>query len=502
MKEPVGLSNIFPACPILNAISVVLLLSIIPGFLKTKIFTLIAALILLLIANLISCVNMIIWRNNVRDAPIYADIVSHWWSVFPQLLYVTLACFAKFVWHMSRPGSAVFLYDDRRKINRVDAMMFGGAALILVPFEALTYDGRYGILEDFGPWITAYTDMKRILLETVPLTLLTIMSTVFNAMTLRNIIRRRKQGSGGDEKVDSNARINKYTFLAITSLTFLLFGVIWNWYGMTKSYLLRMDRYDHVFVPLSEFRKTIHRKFFWTRATLDRVPDVKIMLRGYFLSIPVSGMYFFVVFGLGKEARQTHRDNFQRIARLLGWKRQANEASESSDPEQSHSRRKWRLPAIFKRVFPSRRNSKVLVAPFDLPSNTSSPSLEKVDSDTGHHTTGKARLPGQINADRPPSLSMHKPSLPSPFQSSSASNDEQPQAHGAVSSGKRRPPTDGVQTGLESLPRPQHKPPLPPSARPANSNDNGEQNRPEVTPLSVPPPAYAPETSRGPVDLV
>ncbi|PVF97341.1 hypothetical protein CPB86DRAFT_735032 [Serendipita vermifera] len=502
MKEPVGLSNIFPACPILNAISVVLLLSIIPGFLKTKIFTLIAALVLLLIANLISCVNMIIWRNNVRDAPIYADIVSHWWSVFPQLLYVDLACFAKFVWHMSRPGSAVFLYDDRRKINRVDAMMFGGAALILIPFEALSFNGRYGILEDFGPWLAAYNDMRKILLETVPLTLMTIMSTVFNTMTLRNIIRRRRQGSSGDGKIVSNARINKYTFIAITSLIFMLFGTIWNWYGMTKSYLLRMDNYDHVFVPLSEFRKTIHRKFFWTRAINDRVPDVMIMLRGYFLSIPVSGMYFFVVFGLGKEARQTHRENFQQIARLLGWKRQANEASESSDPEKSHSCRKWRLPAIFERVFPSHHNEKVLVAPFDLPSNSSLPSLEKVDSDTGHHTTDKARGLGRINADRPPSLSMHKPSLPSPSQSSSTSNDEQPQTHRAVSSGKRRLPSDGVQSGLESLPRPQHKPPLPPSARLANSNDNAEQNRPEVAPVAVPPPAYVPETPRGPVDLV
>ncbi|PVF97344.1 hypothetical protein CPB86DRAFT_785976 [Serendipita vermifera] len=502
MKEPVGLSNIFPICPILNAISVVLLLSIIPAFLKTKVFTLIAAMVLLVIANLISFVNMIIWRNSIRDIPIYCDIVARWWSVFSPLLYVTLACFAKFVWHMSRPGSAIYLYDNRRKINRLDAMLFWGAFLILVPLETFTYDGRYGILEDFGPWPTVYVDMKIILLNAVPLTVMTIMSAVFSTMTLRNTIRRRRQGSEGDAKMGSNAHMNKYLFLAITSLTGMLFGSIWVWAFQIKTYFLRMDERKYLFVPFSEIQKTFNRKYFWTRIVNDMIPDVMKAERGFLLTIPVTGIYFFACFGLGKEVRQMHRDNVERIARLLGWKRQNNESTEPSDPEQSHSRPKWRLPAIFKRVFPSRRSQKVLVAPFDLPSNSSSPSLEKVDPDTGHHTTGKARTLGQINANRSPSLSMHKPSLPSPSQSSSTSNDEQLQPHGAVSSGKRRLPTEGVQSGLESLPRPQHKPPLPPSALPANSNDNAERNRPEVAPLAVPPPAYALETSRGPVNLV
>ncbi|PVF97343.1 hypothetical protein CPB86DRAFT_815621 [Serendipita vermifera] len=488
MKEPVGLSNIFPACPILNAISVVLLLSIIPAFLKTKVFTLIAAMVLLVIANLISFVNMIIWRNSIRDIPIYCDIVARWWSAFSPLLYITLACFAKFVWYMSRPGSAVYLYDNLRKINRIDAMMFWGAFLILIPLQTFTYDGRYGIIEDFGPWPTVYVDMKLVLMTTVPLTLLTIMSAVFNTVTLRNIIRRRRQGSDRDAKIGSNAHMNKYLFLAITSLTGMLFGTAWSWTSQIQSYFLRMDERKYVFVPFSEIRKTFNRKYFWTRVINDMAPDVMILERGFLLTIPVTAMYFFACFGLGKEARQTYREGLQRIASLLGWRRQNNEALESPDPEQSHSSQKWRLSAIFKRVFPSRRNQKALVAPFDLPSNTSSPSLEKMDFDTGHHTTGKARTLGRINADRPPSLSMHKPSLPSPSQSSSTSNDEQSQPHGA--------------TGLESLSRPQHKPPLPPSARPTNSNDNAEQNDPQIAPLSVSPPAYSPETSRGPVDLV
>jgi hypothetical protein len=73
MKEPVGLSYLFPAVPILNAISIVLLLSIFPAFLKTKVFTLVACPVLLILQNFFSFLNFLIWRNNVRDAPVYAD---------------------------------------------------------------------------------------------------------------------------------------------------------------------------------------------------------------------------------------------------------------------------------------------------------------------------------------------------------------------------------------------------------------------------------------------
>ncbi|PVF97348.1 hypothetical protein CPB86DRAFT_454881 [Serendipita vermifera] len=37
-------------------------------------FTLIAAMVIIIIGNFFTCVNMVVWRNNIRDVPIYSDI--------------------------------------------------------------------------------------------------------------------------------------------------------------------------------------------------------------------------------------------------------------------------------------------------------------------------------------------------------------------------------------------------------------------------------------------
>ncbi|PVF97337.1 hypothetical protein CPB86DRAFT_798181 [Serendipita vermifera] len=433
---------------------------------------------------------------------------------------------------MSRPGSAVFLYDNLRTINRVDAMLLGGAFLLLVPFRTFTFNGRYAIMEDVGPWHTVYMDMKIILLVTIPLTLLTIISVVFNAMTLRNVIMRRRKGSSGDTRIGDSAHMNKYLLLAISSSGFMLFGDILGLYPTVKEYLLQMndhEQFPHVFVPISEVMKTIHEKVFWTRTILEMSPDSMRSRAGFFFSIPVAGMYFFAFFGLGKEARKTHRDNIKWIAQLLGWKWQNKEASGSSDPETPHFSQRWRFFSIFRRVVPSSRN-KVLVTPFEPLSNNSSQSFERVSLDSVRHSAGKGRVADGIDESRRASLSMHKSPFP-PSQSLDTSINEASQPHGAVTSGKRRtsptspllagavtsgkrqpsptPPllaADStnviVQNGLHSLSHPQRKPPIPPLDRHASSINNAQQSRPQFAPLPVPPPAYSPETSGDPQYLL
>ncbi|PVF97339.1 hypothetical protein CPB86DRAFT_760397 [Serendipita vermifera] len=503
MKEPVGLSYLFPAGPILNLISTILLLSIIPAFLKTKIFTLIVGMIMLILCNLFSGINMIIWKNNIRDIPIYADIVAHWWSVFPQLLYVNFACFAKFVWYMSRPRSTVFLYDNRQRINRIDAMMLGGVYLLLAPFEILSYFGRYGIMEDFGPYFVVYFDMKAFLLNVLPLTLMVIMSVTFNVMTLRNLVVRRRKGLGGDTRIGSSAQMTKYLLLAISSSVFMVFGNIWGVYWVVKIYFLHMNDHEsfpHVFVPVSEVMKTIHRKIFWTRIILDMSPDATRSNGGMFLTIPIVGMYFFAFFGLGKEARKMHRDNIRWIGHLLGCEWQRKEASGLSHTENPQ---RWRSFSIFKRAILSNRDRMMPMAPFELPSDNSSQPLERMALNSDRSIANKARVADRIDESHQPSLSMHKPPL-SPPQTPNTPINEASRPHGSVTSGKRKlSPTlpllaadstnDIVQNGLHSLSFPQHKPPMPPLDRHASSINNGQQSQPQFAPLPVPPPAYSRE---------
>lgn len=76
MYSPVGISKyVFPAVPILSSTGVVMLLLILPGFIKTRSIPLISYIVAVIYANVIRVVNAIVWRNTTKDlAPIYCRI--------------------------------------------------------------------------------------------------------------------------------------------------------------------------------------------------------------------------------------------------------------------------------------------------------------------------------------------------------------------------------------------------------------------------------------------
>ncbi|CAG8627354.1 9202_t:CDS:2, partial [Acaulospora colombiana] len=372
-----------------------------------------------------------------------------------------------------------------------------------------TFAFRYGILEDFGPQSITYYDLKMIFVNFLPMILAVIVSIVFNALTLRNVLIHRRKRQDGDATERSNPPILKYLLLTNSSSVLMIFGNGWALYSYTKYYLLQIndhELYPDLFVPISEVMETIHKKFFLTRFMMDVNPDGVIINGGFFVTIPIVGMYFFAFFGLGAEARKMHRENVKWVAHLLGWRQEGKEEEECPAPKQSHGfLQKKIFLSIFKRVLPSNRNRRVPVDPFELPSNTSSQCLEKGVLDVGPNTAGKVGRTDQVLADPPPRRSMHKsplpPSLPSP---STPIEGGKAQRYSAVTPVQDEPPpflplsstvTDGVvPTGLRSLLRPQRKPPLPPPSHHANSIGNGEQSHPQSLALPVPPPAYTPET--------
>ncbi|PVF97345.1 hypothetical protein CPB86DRAFT_454618 [Serendipita vermifera] len=346
--------------------------------------------------------------------------------------------------------------------------------------------------------------MKVFFINVVPLILAAIASIIFNVLTLVNVVIRRRKRLDADATERPNPPIIKHLLHTSSSTVLMIFGNVWGIQPYVKDYFLNMhDRENYpVFVPFSEVMKTKPQKSFYTRFILDVIPDTIRLNSGFILSLPLIEMYFFAFFGFGKEARKTYRDNIKWVAHLLGRRQEDVERSGQSDAKQPFhffSIQRKKFVAMFKRVFPRNRSRRIPVVPFEIPSDASSGHIEKEILDI--------RPTAPNNANRPQRRSMHKPRLPPSRSSDAPIEDEEAQTHSLVAPSEAQSsslppnlpsdsPDDIIQTGLQSLPRPQRKAPLPPPDRRTNSIDDVQRHQPQIVPLPVPPPAYSPETSR------
>jgi hypothetical protein len=74
MGEAVGGSHLYPIVPIMNFLSMVLTLLLLPGFWKTRIVALVSVVGWIFIGNLAFFLSMIHWRGHTNDALVWASI--------------------------------------------------------------------------------------------------------------------------------------------------------------------------------------------------------------------------------------------------------------------------------------------------------------------------------------------------------------------------------------------------------------------------------------------
>jgi hypothetical protein len=74
MEGARGLAHLYPVVPIMNFLSMLLLLLIIPGFWRTRIVALVSLVIWIFVGNLVSFLCKIYWRGHTNDAPVWATI--------------------------------------------------------------------------------------------------------------------------------------------------------------------------------------------------------------------------------------------------------------------------------------------------------------------------------------------------------------------------------------------------------------------------------------------
>ncbi|KAG8756221.1 a-factor receptor [Serendipita sp. 396] len=306
-----GLSPLFPAVPILCFLSFLCCMLLLPGIVKTRIFALIFYVAWLCLGNLLIGVNMCIWRKRTFNAPIYADIVARILHVYPITLYLSTFCFGKFTWNITRPSSSLKVIDKRRRYNYIDAFLCVGIPLLWSPLLLTATRGRYRIVEDVGPVPNNEPSLQSFFIEIVPLGFIAAASVYHSFLTASNIWHARRSdstldvtGLGASERAPyrklSNLQALRYFALVTIHLVGMPFGFLWA--------LMPLIIYRH---ELLDGEGRPWYLVFSIRDNMRQLPLVYTFHReqmgfwnpfaGFLFAIPISGILFFLLFGLGSD---------------------------------------------------------------------------------------------------------------------------------------------------------------------------------------------------------
>ncbi|KAG8752331.1 a-factor receptor [Serendipita sp. 396] len=312
-----GLSGLFPGAPILCFLSFLCCMLLLPGFIKTRVFTLIFSVVWIGFGCLIIGVNMCIWRNNTRDAPIYADIVARVIHVYQLVLYLCALCFVKFTWNITRPASSLKVIDQRKRYNKIDAFICIGIPLLWFPFLIIASSGRYIIAEDIGPLPAEQPSLGAFLSRTVPMAVTTVASMYFSVLTCVNLWHTRQFRSQGDStgmetprqplyRPLSTLQIWRYAGISLLNMTGMTFGSLW---ALLPPIIYRNEIVDDKGRPWYtsfDIRNNL-KQLSLTSITHREEIDKWDNLVGFIISVPVNGILFFLMFGLGSDTIGIYR---------------------------------------------------------------------------------------------------------------------------------------------------------------------------------------------------
>lgn len=192
---------------------------------------------------------------------------------------------------------------------------------LLVPFifGALHYvvqGHRYDIIEDLGCFFVTYNVTLAYPLYLMWPAIISFISAVFAAMSLRQFIKRREAFAAHLMSNNSGETKSRYLRLMALSSTELLFAL------PLSVYKLIIDTTDYVVFPWISWEDTkwgFSRVDFWPRILVDRL--AKPLLTVLYCGVPLSATFFFIWFGLCNESIEVYKSVFFWLLKPFGVKR-------------------------------------------------------------------------------------------------------------------------------------------------------------------------------------
>ncbi|KAI0088239.1 putative fungal pheromoneG-protein-coupled receptor [Irpex rosettiformis] len=268
------------------------------------------------LSSLISGINCVIWRNNaIVIAPIWGDFTVHFQFIASQGIIAAGMVIARRLNKIASTSSVSTSRSDKRKQILIDVAFGMTSPMVLLIFMWFLQGHRFDILEGIGPVpVIPNTYIAQIVIHGLEL-LVGLMGAMYNAMTLRIFLRRRKQFN---ELLASNSNLSFNRYMRLMALCCCdIFCTI-----PLVIFLIVFDRTVnpiYVWKGLADLHSGFDRIGQWP-ALLWTAPSGSIWIntcQNWFTII--YGLLFFCFFGLAEEARTHYRLAFTTIAKKLGY---------------------------------------------------------------------------------------------------------------------------------------------------------------------------------------
>ncbi|KAJ7604449.1 fungal pheromone STE3G-protein-coupled receptor [Roridomyces roridus] len=255
----------------------------------------------LLAFNLVYGVDAAIWSGNVDIvAPVWCDIATKIILGAKTSITGCSLCLAMQLHRIANCAVRPRGYRDRV----AELALCWGFAFMIMGLHYIVQGHRFDIIQDLGCWPTIYVSWPSVLILTVPQLSAAILALVYSTLAFVEIYRRRRTFRTVLAKCDTGAgralTLAQYFRLLLT--VFFLGS-----YNVVLISVSASDDYAHGLEPWTNWTD-IHSGFSiigqWTPKDLGPV-DWRYIY-AFWLAVPLTGLLFFVIFGIGAEANREY----------------------------------------------------------------------------------------------------------------------------------------------------------------------------------------------------
>ncbi|EPQ30811.1 uncharacterized protein PFL1_01711 [Pseudozyma flocculosa PF-1] len=266
----------------------------------------------LILSNIDILVNTSVWAHSFENlAPAWCEISIRIRHLTNFALLCCNLCIARRLESIASTREVRLTEQGRRRRLLVDLFITVGLPIVHLSLMIVNQGHRFDVLEGRGCWPSYVPTAVYLVLVLLPWVFVCIASLVYSILAFRWFIVRRRQFAAVLQSTASHLNKSRYLRMMMFSIVDILF-----FFPLVMVVFVRQTQIPGGLAPYKSWGD-VHYGF--DRVSLYPAEAIELRMGSTVVldltrwTSPISGIFFFLMFGLGEEAIKTYKRFFQRI---------------------------------------------------------------------------------------------------------------------------------------------------------------------------------------------